>query len=197
MTRLLTCALVAGAVLLTAAGTQAGHSTLSCADCHISHTPGSSSSGPLWSTRHSAEGLPAFTLYSSPSFDALHTDISQPDGASRLCLGCHDGSYSGLAGSGSPVFQAPDLARSHPVSFTYDSALASRVSKGRLNDPATTPSGLGSSIAKDLLDENGKMQCTSCHAVHSNAAKGPKLLRYEYRPGSRSGEQICVVCHNM
>jgi predicted CXXCH cytochrome family protein len=196
MTRLLACALVAGAVLVAAAGTEAAHSTLGCADCHISHTPGMSV-GPLWSTRHTADGLPTFTLYSSPSFDALQTDISRPDGASKLCLGCHDGTYSGLDSNGPGIFKAGDLARSHPVSFTYDTALAARVPGGRLHDPNVTSSGLGGTIAKDLLDQNGKLQCTSCHDPHLKTAKGPKLLRYEYAPGSRSGERICVVCHNM
>ena len=196
MGRLLAFALVAGVVLVTVAGTEAAHSTLVCADCHISHTPGVSF-GPLWSTRHTADGLPTFTLYSSPSFDALQTDISQPDGASRLCLGCHDGSYNGLDSDGAGIFKAGDLARSHPVSFTYDSALAARVPGARLHDPSATSSGLGGTIARDLLDQDGKLQCTSCHDPHIATAKGSKLLRYEYRPGSRTGEQMCMVCHNM
>ena len=198
MTRLLACALVAGAVLVTAAGTEAAHGTLSCADCHFSHTPGSSSVGPLWSTQHTADGLPTFTVYSSPSFDALQTDISQPDGASKLCLGCHDGTFAGIdAGDGRLVFGAGDLSRSHPVSFTYNSALAARVTGGMLHDPATTSSGLGGTIATDLLDQNGKLQCTSCHDPHPKTAKGPNLLRYQYQSGSRTGEKICMVCHNM
>lgn len=198
MYRPLACALVAGAILLSGADTEAGHADIGCAECHIGHSPGKLASGPLWSTQHTADGLPTFTLYNSPTFDALGTDISQPDGASRLCLGCHDGTGSGFgADAGRLIFRAEDLAHSHPVSFTYDSALAARVSGGRLNDPSVSPSGLGATIARDLLDENGKLQCTSCHDVHPSTAKGPKLLRYEYRPGSREGERICIVCHNM
>jgi len=199
MTRLLVCAIFTGAIMFTVGGTQAAaHSTLTCAECHISHTPGMAAVGALWSTRQSTGQLPTFTLYSSPSFDALRTDISQPDGATRMCLGCHDGTYSGLSsGPGGLAFGPGDLGRSHPVSFTYDSNLAARVRRGRLRDPNTAPSGLGGTIADDLLDDNGKMQCTSCHDVHAGTAKGRKLLRYDYRPGTRSGERICIICHNM
>jgi len=199
MTRLLVCAFFVGAGLFTAGGTDAaGHATLTCAECHINHTPGMAVSGPLWNTQQSTSELPTFTLYSSPTFDALNTDIGQPDGTTRMCLGCHDGTYATLStGPGGLAFGPGDLGRSHPVSFTYDSNLAARVRQGRLHDPDTTPSGLGGTIAKDLLDANGKMQCTSCHDVHPSTAKGPKLLRYEWRPGSRSGERLCVTCHNM
>jgi hypothetical protein len=148
-----------------------------------------------WSTKHTSDGVPTFKLYSSPSFDALGTDIGQPDGASKLCLGCHDGSYPGVRNAGS-MFMFNDLSRTHPISFTYDSALAWRVSGGRLNDPRSTGSGLGGTIAKDLLDERGKMQCTSCHDVHSDG-RGDKMLRYDYNPNTRDGSRMCTVCHNL
>ncbi len=151
----------------------------------------------VWNSRHTADGVPTFTLYSSPSFDALRTDIGQPDGPSKLCLGCHDGSYtgSGAFAGGAGVFGINDLANSHPVSFTYDSGLARRAPRGSLRDPASTPSGLGGTIASDLLDSNGKLQCTSCHDVHIRGGSG-KLLRYRYGGNGGGGDALCRVCHN-
>ena len=183
--------------LAVMAGTAAGasHDTLSCGSCHIVHTPAEAvSSEALWNLKQADDGLPVFQLYSSPSFDALSTDIGQPDGPSKLCLGCHDGSYPGFSGKRG-VFSASSLAMTHPVSFTYDSSLARRASNGSLFDPATTPSGLGGTITQDLLDERGKVQCTSCHDVHSTA-KGQSMLRMEYNLQSPSGAALCKTCHN-
>jgi hypothetical protein len=56
-----------------------------------------------------------------------------------------------------------DLRFEHPISFSYSSALA--LADGGLEDPSTTMSGLGGTIAEDLLDD-GYMECTSCHDVH-------------------------------
>lgn len=190
----LTLALVS--VCVAAGG---GHRDLACADCHMPAGGSGMAVGGMgsgeWSTRHTADGVPTFKLYSSPSFDALGTDIGQPDGASKVCLGCHDGSYPGVRNKGA-TFMFNDLSRTHPISFTYNSALVSRVRRGTLNDPRSTSSGLGGTIASDLLDERGKMQCTSCHDVHAKSP-GKKMLRYDYNPNTRQGSEMCNVCHNL
>jgi hypothetical protein len=173
----------------------AGHDKLGCGNCHVAHTPAETNGfGPLWNGEYAEDGLPAFQLYSSPSFDALGTDIGQPDGPSKICLGCHDGSYQGLYGKKS-VFSTTSLAMTHPVSFTYDDSLARRGRIGALNAPSITPSGLGGTIAQDLLDEKGKLQCTSCHDVHSTG-KGSSMLRFEYSARSAAGAAMCKTCHN-
>jgi len=73
----------------------------------------------------------------------------QPDGVSKLCLSCHDGtvaldSYGGVNGStiitGSALL-GTDLSTSHPISMKYDAALAS--TDGKLWDPTSKDSGLG------------------------------------------------------
>ena len=176
------------------------HANLACNDCHRRHrevqgaAPGGTTRLVEWSTQYTEDGLATFTLYSSPTFDAPRTDISQPDGPSKLCLGCHDGSYSMLSdlGNRNLVFDTESLTRTHPISFTYDSALAARARWYGLRDPASTPSGLGGTIQRDLLDANSKMQCTSCHDPHP-AARGPKLLRY---PASSGANTFCRVCHD-
>lgn len=175
--------------------TYAGHTSLSCNDCHVTHA--SAGSVGQWNTANTQDGLPTFTIYSSRSFDKLGTDIGQPDGTSKLCLGCHDGTYKTLQslGNKSLVIGAPDLARMHPVSFTYDSALAARARHRGLRDPLTSMSGLGGTIAQDLLDGNSKMQCTSCHQVHANG-KGDAMLRWAYDPKSGGEKTMCRTCHN-
>lgn len=178
----------------------AAHST-SCAQCHVPHNAGDPAALaiPLWNpASFSAAPTAGWTLYSSKKFDVLPTNISQPDGASKVCLGCHDGSYS--------VFQNPlanqkniirpdDLGRSHPVSFQYTSALASAVKDGSLRDPsADSGLGTGRSIKADLLDENDKMQCTSCHDVHMTGYGTYHLRWNNYVVGSTDGN-MCRVCH--
>ena len=186
---------------MPAEGLGSGHAAFGCSQCHISHgmrgSAAEDNAGPLWTTANTDDGLPTFTLYSSPTFDALQTDIGQPDGASKLCLGCHDGSYPGFTGvsGGGTKFEPGDLAKTHPVSFTYDSSLAARVANSALRDPAVTPSGLGNTIAGDLLDARSKVQCTSCHDVHSSG-KGAAHLRYDYDPVASGGDTLCRVCHN-
>jgi predicted CXXCH cytochrome family protein len=193
MTRWIAICLVPAMLLISTDIGKAGHEKLKCDDCHTPHKPGSVAfQRGAWSTKHTDDGLATFKLYSSPSFNALNTDIGQPDGASRLCLGCHDGSYPGA--SGGDMFALGDLSRNHPISFTYDSALASRVPNGTLNDPSTTSSSLGGTIAKDLLDNRGKMQCTSCHDAHGKGDSG-NMLRI--KSGRNPGDQLCRVCHNM
>ncbi|NIA06636.1 MAG: cytochrome C [Actinobacteria bacterium] len=171
----------------------AAHSDFGCGDCHAPHRAGQANDAgaygvPLWNTANTADGLPAFQLYSSRTLDAR--DISQPDGPSRLCLGCHDGSYESSKMPSQAIFEPGDLAKIHPISFTYDSSLAAR--DGTLNDPLTSASGFGGTIDQDLLDEKHKLQCSSCHDVHSTGI-GKYQLRWQY---SDSDAVMCSVCHN-
>ena len=127
----------------------------------------------------------------------MRTDIGQPDGASKLCLGCHHGSYVafGMFPDSPAIFGASDLTMSHPISFTYDTGLAAKIPKGELRDPSRETSGLGGTIQEDLLDEMGKMQCTSCHDVHESGI-GDTMLRYEYDVEVRTDTVMCRLCHD-
>jgi len=135
-----------------------------------------------------------YVLYSSPTLNA--TDISQPTGASKLCLSCHDGTvavdaFGGRNGtefmSGKKAVGADELANDHPISFTYDTALAQ--ADGELKDPATASSGKGGTIDADLLF-NGKLECSSCHDVHNTDTVDGDFLRL-----SRTQSAICLTCH--
>ncbi len=165
-----------------------------CVVCHTPHGADTTvSNAPLWNHRLSSQ---TYTLYSSATLTA--TDVGQPTGSSKLCLSCHDGtvaldSFGGADGStfmqGSKAVGAgADLADDHPISFVYDSALASR--DGALHDPAAQSSGLGGTIEQDLL-ENRRLECGSCHDVHDGDAAN-HLLRV-----SLGGSMLCLTCHDM
>lgn len=161
-----------------------------CVACHAPHNNIEVDDAPLWNHEVSEA---TYELYTSPTFDAY--DISQPGGVTKLCLSCHDGtvaidSFGGEEGSihiGESRNLGTDLSDDHPVSFTYDSALA--LEDGGLHDPASTTSGLGGTIEADMLFA-GKMECASCHDVH-NKYELSRLLKID-----NSGSALCLTCHD-
>lgn len=173
----------------------------SCNKCHVPHNAGDPAALaiPLWNPASFTAPLATFTLYSSMKFDDLHTDIGQPDGASKVCLGCHDGSYSLFQdpmANQKNIIKPEDLGRSHPISFTYNAGLSAKVTDGSLRNPDTANSGLGTgrSVTQDLLDANKKMQCTSCHDVHMTGYGTYHLRWNDYVVGTSDGN-MCRVCH--
>jgi len=161
-----------------------------CVVCHAPHPSQTQvNDAPLWNHEITTA---TFTPYSSSTMDAT---VGQPDGASKLCLSCHDGtvaldSFNGAAGgqyiSGNDLI-GTDLSNDHPVSIVYDSSLAS--TDGGLFDPSTTSSGLGGTINSDMLF-NSKLQCSSCHDVHNSTNIGKLLVK------SNSNSALCLTCHN-
>lgn len=160
------------------------HSDFGCKSCHTPHHSEDLPGVPLW---NGSETLKTFTVYSSDTLDAT---VGQPDGSSKLCLSCHDGSFALLAGSNMDF--GSDLSTSHPISFTYDSALAGTDSG--LKDPGAA-STLGGTIAQDLLDGAGRVQCTSCHDVHTSGIGSHYLRGYDYFDGFNGGA-LCKMCHS-
>lgn len=158
--------------------------------CVTCHTPHNSQTAvvPLWS--HGAT-TSSFSLYRSPTFRG---SVTQPSGASKACLSCHDGTvaldtFGGRTGTtfiAGRTLLGVDLSNDHPVSFVYDSALAA--SADGLRDPTTSPSGLGGTIRDDLLFD-GKMECASCHDVHNGRSQASLLVK------GNSGSALCLTCH--
>ena len=164
-----------------------------CIVCHTPHNADISVAGaPLWNHAVTAT---TFTLYSSPTFDG--GPAVQPGGASKLCLSCHDGTvaidaFGGNTGTpantvGGLANLGTDLSNDHPISFTYDTNLATTLDGG-LADPATANSGLGGTIDEDLLF-GGNMECASCHDVHNDAIQ--PFLRVD-----NAASAFCLTCHN-
>lgn len=161
-----------------------------CVVCHTPHNAdGTVADAPLWN--HEVTST-TFTVYSSSTLDAT---VGQPDGSSKLCLSCHDGTvavdnYGGRTNGTDFVTGdknlGTDLSNDHPVSFTYDAALAT--ADGDIADPTTANSGLGGTISADMLI-GGKMQCASCHDVHNSFGLAELLKK------SNAGSALCLTCH--
>jgi predicted CXXCH cytochrome family protein len=163
-----------------------------CVVCHTPHGADTTvTEMPTWN--HEVTSA-TYTLYSSPTLDAR--DVGQPNGVSKLCLSCHDGTvavdnFGGQTGdaffvSGGALI-GTDLSNEHPISFVYDDELAS--TDGGLHPPTTTNSGLGDTIDNDLLF-GAKVECGSCHDVH-NAANISGMLRK-----NNAGSALCLTCHD-
>lgn len=172
-----------------------------CVACHAPHdTDITVADAPLWNHELTVE---TYTLYSSPTTDA---SISQPGGNSKLCLSCHDGtvavdSFGGATGTtmiADDYDLGTNLKKSHPIGFTYDSALAT--ADGSLHDPSsknvtigTAPQTRTGTIQSVLLYDN-KMECGSCHDVHNTftvGGAGSGLLKMD-----QAASKICLECHN-
>lgn len=163
-----------------------------CVVCHTPHNANTTVlNAPLWN--HSLSAVATYTMYSSAT---MNSTAGQPDGSSKLCLSCHDGTVAlenfggvtngthNLTGS---TLMGTDLSNDHPISITYDAALAA--ADGGLFNPTTTQSGLGGTISNTMLI-GGKMQCSSCHDVHNSAGINGLLLK------SNSVSALCLTCHN-
>jgi predicted CXXCH cytochrome family protein len=164
----------------------------SCVFCHTVHR--ASGATPLWN--HSLTGVTNYIVYSSTRMTTLNIVIPQPNGSSRLCLSCHDGTVAlGSVSSrtmpismqsgtttmpaGDPSNLGTDLSGDHPISFLYDSALAAR-------DPEIVdPSQLTGAVK---LDKQSLLQCTACHDPH-NDQYGNFLVM------DNNGSALCLTCH--
>ena len=183
----LSLASVSGVTMAEIIGSAHDFGTGGCASCHTTHKSGGDGSTPLWDHEITTA---TFTLYSSDTLDAIINDPT--DFGSKLCLSCHDGtvaidSFGGVTGTEfitGPSNLDTDLSDDHPISFIYNTALAS--ADGELKDPVTENSGLGGTIQEDLL-VNDLLECNSCHNIHSSNTK--LLVK------SNAGSDLCLTCH--
>ncbi len=157
-----------------------------CVFCHAPHN--GSPAGALWNRR--APGS-TYTPYTSST---ARGNAGQPNGASLLCLSCHDGTIAlgellnrattvAMTSTNMPVGATrlgTDLSDDHPVSFAYTASLAT-ARGGDLVNPATL-------TGKVKLDGSGQMQCTSCHDPH-NDANGKFLVMVN------QASALCMTCH--
>lgn len=180
--------MVLAAVL--AAPAFAGHTDSGCVGCHVPHG-GSTNSDldmPLWiGSGADSNQVGNFTMYTSTTYQG--GAVTNPDGSSLMCLGCHDGATR-LVGdpwraTGSQEIGI-DLSGSHPISFTYatsagadDDIYASSTPVSQLDN---------GTILATMLDGNGKLQCASCHDVHTSVAMS---LKFANDDGA-----LCKACHN-
>lgn len=201
----------------------------------ISFGSGSTALGaPLWNRKLSAA---TYTAYTSSSMDADATEMAAaPGGSSKLCLSCHDGTMaidkvnalngvknatiamngqttpvtmpSGSATTGFTRDLGVNLSNDHPISFTYDSALAARDGELRGPDATVVKTRTAGAAPPKMPLENGQVQCATCHDPHlrdktaSNGnAKFLRMNRFQVdQPGggtfNQSNDIICLACHD-
>jgi predicted CXXCH cytochrome family protein len=158
-----------------------------CVFCHTPHR--ARSTAPLWNREDSTE---TYMTYNSTTFGG---SASQPNGASKLCLSCHDGSIAlgkivnadqDIAmGAGheylnqGSAFLGTTLDNDHPISFHYSS------SKGGSGVEYLTE---GAIVPPVSLDQNGMVQCTSCHDSHNNQFG-------DFLHATNRNSDLCLSCH--
>ena len=174
-----------------------------CLPCHTPHNA-QSDAAPLWNHELSTA---TYLPYSSPTLDA---DVGQPTGASKLCLSCHDGTVAvdSFGGDSGTIFidafnadanLTTDLSNDHPISFVYDTALAT--ADPGLFDPSTTIVTIGSGAFSktgtitDVMLENNVLQCQGCHSVHNDFVAGTAISDALLKI-SIGGSNLCLACHN-
>jgi hypothetical protein len=175
-----------------------------CLPCHTPHNA-QSDAAPLWNHELSTA---TYNPYTSPSLDAM---VGQPTGASKLCLSCHDGtvavdSFGGDTGTifisafGADLDLTTDLSNDHPISFTYDDALAT--ADPGLFDPTATTVTIGSgtfsrtgTISDVMLEGGTELQCQSCHSVHNDFVAGTAISDALLKI-TIGGSELCIACHN-
>lgn len=166
-----------------------------CIVCHTPHNAQAATVGPLWNHLVTTQ---TFVPYGASSA-TLNAAVGQPQGISKLCLSCHDGTTQMDdfgTNPGSVVMGAVPgnfglgLDNDHPISFLYDDALAT--DDGTLHPPTTTTSGLGANIDDDLLfgAGNDQLECASCHDVHRKGGLTAMLRK------SNAESALCFTCHN-
>ncbi len=154
-----------------------------CVFCHTPHNAAPRT--PLWNKAIEPRN---YVTYQSSTMAARPR---QPDGPSRLCLSCHDGTVAlgavlvpkeGIAMTGeitpgSPSYIGTMLSGHHPVSFSYYASLP---------NPELAPVP-----PQDLpLYGNGSVQCSTCHDAHDNTYGDFLLIDNRF-------SALCTKCHIM
>ncbi|MDH3997212.1 MAG: hypothetical protein OET90_00085 [Desulfuromonadales bacterium] len=195
-----------------------GGTTRICVFCHAPHA--SQAGTPLWNRPD--PDASSFQLYAQPlaikgdmgNADAAtrtgYTDsgaVEYPNGASRLCMSCHDGITAigargnratiPMLGGDELVNTVVDLTTSHPISFTYTQTIID-------NDINPFRAGFyqmpDTSDAVDTpLDNLSRMQCTTCHDPHYDAQLDYPALPPFWRQTStvfiNRYTDVCNACH--
>jgi len=155
-----------------------------CLPCHTPHNALlAGEENVLWN--HAATGE-TFTMYSSTA--------GQPEGTSKMCLGCHDGvtavdNYGGNGGTGIVITGAAalgsNLSDDHPIGIEYPTG-----SPAEYNDPGTFAPGIngGPGVRLVAINSVDRVECSSCHEPHNNGLDN--FLRVPIQES-----YICLQCH--
>lgn len=188
-----------------------------CVFCHTPH--GASADSALWNRK---APLGSFSLYNSLTLNiddvgvlvdnSLYNTTDYPNGASRMCLSCHDGvsAIGEVLSEITPIEMTIstldlrpskiNLVSSHPISFVYNDTVkdAINAAEGALFDGNYTLPD--TSIV--TLDGSSRMQCTTCHDPHDDTRVGTYDLPFwRYTTGTTAIDAVndydvtCGTCH--
>lgn len=122
-----------------------------------------------------------------------------PNGASKLCLSCHDGvTAMGILANGDEIDMAGtgtalgiNLAVSHPISFVYNSTVQTYLNTLGKTDVYKWPTTA-------YLDGASRVQCTICHQPHQDTKTATYILPFWRGAGTNDVTEynaICNACH--
>ena len=174
-----------------------------CKFCHIPHN--AVVPQPLWS--HTLPEVGRYEVGDIRSGSGIKRPAPQPDGSSRLCLSCHDGTVAvgdlasgpvAMAGGqrltpGKRGFIGTNLGGSHPISFVYPDLDPTKIDTSI--DMGIKPLAVVQTDAAVQLDDQGKMQCTTCHDPHADRFYRPGAVpRFWVKP---TVAEVCLTCHEL
>lgn len=172
-----------------------------CKFCHIPHNANNPEA--LWG--HALSGVAQYDVAEITAGRGMRQPAPQPDGSSRLCLSCHDGTVAlgDVSGEPRPIpmggaqrlgpghrgFLGTDLTGSHPVSFVVQDVEITDDER----DMSLRPAASIQADPKVRIDSQGKMQCTTCHDPHSDQFYRPgEVPRFWVMP---TIDEVCLTCH--
>lgn len=176
-----------------------------CKFCHLPHNAVEPT--PLWG--HALSTVPRYDVPQMSSTRSRSDIPPQPDGSSRLCLSCHDGTVAlGQIGArpvpvpmsgpqrlvgGQSGHLGTDLSGSHPISFLVSAVAGAPLDPSQ--DIGVRPE-IGAPGAPGIrLDADGKMQCTTCHDPHADMYyQLGKTPHFWVRP---TVTEVCLACHEL
>ncbi len=148
-------------------------------------------------------------LLSYESDSITSTDSTYISGISKLCYTCHDGIAATISHSNElsqlKLKGGHSITNAHPVSVFYPTKTRGNI---KLHNPNTTLSGLGGTIAEDML-KNGRVECTSCHDPHFSmqttpCSSCPTINSNQYADSESisllktiKNGILCLTCHDL
>jgi predicted CXXCH cytochrome family protein len=168
-----------------------------CSFCHTPHN--AKPNTPLWNRD---VGTQSYILYSNPS--SMRGTPSQPNGPSRLCLSCHDGTIAlgAVLQPSEGISMIGQIAPGGPSNIGGGGSLSGDHPLLRY-DPGSSPDKLKQVTDLVLYTESnvpGYMECTTCHDAHEDR------WLYQDTSGNRTGKflvinpinsGLCLTCHNI
>lgn len=176
-----------------------------CKFCHIPHN--ATVPQPLWG--HALSRVGSYGVPDIRHRDGGRVPAPQPDGSSRLCLSCHDGTVAlgDVAGERQPIpmagaehltpgrrgYLGTDLSGSHPISFVMPDGDVDI--PGEERDIGIRPLAIVAADRDVRLDAAGKIQCTTCHDPHSDRYfDSGRVPRFWVKP---TVTEVCLTCHEL